>query len=111
MFGSSAFAEPDAVAKAEIKALLDFLATSDCEFQRNGDWYPGERARAHIERKYRYLLRWDRVDTVEEFIELAATQSSMTGRAYQVRCEGKVTPSATWLQQQLEQQRSARNSE
>ncbi len=48
-------------------------------FQRNGSWYDGSDARAHLQRKYDYLLKKGMVDSAEQFIERAASQSSMSG--------------------------------
>ncbi len=36
-------------------------------FQRNGSWYDGGDARAHLQRKYDYLLKKDMVDSAEQF--------------------------------------------
>lgn len=89
-------------ARGEIDALLTRLAASGCEFQRNGSWHAGEQARAHLLRKLDYLLDHDAVASPEQFIERAATRSSVSGRPYQVRC-GATPPveSGTWLAGQL----------
>ena len=44
-------------AKAEIDHLLDYLAKSGCEFNRNGSWYGSKEARDHLNDKYQYLLK------------------------------------------------------
>lgn len=93
-------------ARAEIMALLDVLAKSDCEFYRNGSWYAGARAASHLQRKLDYLDRKDLLASAENFIALGASRSSMTGKDYQVRCPGESTvPSADWLNQRLDQLR------
>jgi len=65
----------------EIRGLLEFIETSDCTFIRNGTEYAGPRARAHLEQKLNYLESKNRVKSAEDFIDLAATKSSMSGRA------------------------------
>lgn len=101
-----AAAKPSATAQQEVAHLLDYLARSGCEFYRNGAWHPAPDARAHLEKKYRYLLDRNRIDTAEHFIERAATGSSISGKPYQVRCgnDGSVE-SAAWLTQELRRYR------
>ena len=49
---TAAWADPlPPAAKAEVKALLDKLIASSCEFNRNGDWYSAAEAKSHLERK------------------------------------------------------------
>ena len=98
----AAVAAPTPTAKAEIDHLLDYLAKSGCEFNRNGSWYGSKEARDHLNDKYQYLLKKDWVSNAESFIERAATQSSISGKAYQVRC-GATQPvaSAAWLKAEL----------
>lgn len=95
---ASAWAAPPPQAQREIEQLIAALGASRCEFQRNGTWYSATDAQAHLQRKYDYLRKRDLVDTAEQFIERAGTQSSMSGKAYSVRCPGKAAvPSAQWL--------------
>ena len=89
----------------EIKALLDFVERSECQFVRNGSEYPGPRARAHLEKKLDYLEGKNMLNSAEDFIDLAATKSSMSGRAYEVRCPDGVEPASTWLKRELQRQR------
>jgi hypothetical protein len=103
----SAFAAvPTPSAKAEIDQLLTRLQSSGCEFERNGSWHNANEARAHIERKYRYLLKKELVGTTEDFIVGAATQSSMSGKPYQVKCGNVQLTSAQWMRDQLKQVRA-----
>jgi len=83
----------------EINTLLDFVANSGCQFTRNGTTYGPAEARDHIAMKYDYVR--SHVKSAEDFIEYAATRSSMSGRAYTVECAGKVTPSGEWLRAEL----------
>ena len=92
-------------ATQEINSLLDFVEHSECRFMRNGTEYPGPQARAHLEKKLEYLEESDKVSSAEDFIELAATQSSMSGRAYEVRCPAGIQPANIWLKTELQRQR------
>ena len=102
-----AHAAPSAQARAEIAGLMDSLARSGCQFQRNGDWHDAAQARAHLQRKYDYLLKKGLVDTSEQFIQRAASKSSLSGRAYRVKCAGKEQDAATWFDAQLRRLRNA----
>ena len=86
---------------------MDSLAKSGCQFQRNGDWHDAAAARAHLQRKYDYLLKKNMVDTSEQFIQRAASQSSLSGRAYRVKCAGKEQDAAAWFGEQLQRLRTA----
>ncbi|MHC8351444.1 YfeK family protein [Pseudomonas sp. RT4P38] len=92
----------------EIKGLLDFVEHSECQFVRNGSEFPGPRARVHLEKKLNYLEGKNMVSSAEDFIDLAATKSSMSGRAYEVRCPEGVQPASTWLKRELQRQRQLR---
>lgn len=99
----AALAAPSPQAEREIHRLMEALSTSSCEFQRNGTWHGREEARKHLQRKYDYLRKRDLADTAELFIERAASRSSVSGRAYQVRCPGQpVQPAAAWFRRQLD---------
>lgn len=95
-------AEPPAEARDEIKHLLAHLEASGCQFFRNGEWYGATEAKDHLNQKYNYLLKKGLIRKAEDFIRLAATESSVSGKAYQVRCQGAdAIPSATWLNGEL----------
>jgi len=91
--------------RTEITGLLQRLEASGCQFNRNGDWHVGAEARGHLLRKLDYLE--DRrgaspLRSAEQFIELAASRSSMSGKPYLVRCAGAApVPSQDWLNAQL----------
>ena len=96
-------------ARAEVDALLTRLQTSGCEFNRNGSWYAGAEARAHLQKKLDYLEGKGLVSTAEQFIERGAATSSMSGKPYLVRCAGQATvESAVWLKAALVQVRAGR---
>jgi hypothetical protein len=108
LFSCAALAvEPAPAAKVEVEALLARLATSGCKFQRNGSWHSATEARSHLQKKYQYLLDKHRVGTAEDFISLAATKSSISGAAYQVKCGAQEpVPSAAWMAGQLKEVRA-----
>ena len=88
--------------RAEIDALLGELQRSGCQFNRNGAWHSGTEAKKHLLRKFDYLERRGAIDSAEQFIGIAASQSSTTGKAYFVKC-GSEAPveSRQWLTKQL----------
>jgi Family of unknown function (DUF5329) len=93
-------------ARAEAEALLLRMQASGCEFQRNGSWYSGAEARAHLLKKLDYLEGKGLVNTTEQFIVQGASASSMSGKPYLVRCPGKpVQESGPWLSAALQQLR------
>lgn len=95
-------------ARAEVDALLTRLQASGCEFNRNGSWYAGSDAKAHLLKKLDYLEGKDLVKTAEQFIEQSASSSSMSGKPYLVRCAGRApVESAQWLTAELKQLRAA----
>lgn len=95
-------------ARAEVGLILSSLQASGCQFNRNGSWYAGADARAHLQRKLEYLEKKGLVQTAEQFIALGATSSSSSGQAYQVKCkDAPPVPSNAWLLEQLKQARAA----
>lgn len=97
-------------ARREIAALIAALGASGCEFQRNGTWYDAATARAHLQRKYDYLRKRDLAPSAELFVERAASRSSISGKAYRVRCPGRAEqPSADWFLQRLRALRTRSN--
>ncbi|MGN7838965.1 YfeK family protein [Stenotrophomonas sp. 22385] len=105
----SVTAAPSEAARREIAALIGALDGSSCRFQRNGSWHDATEARAHLQRKYDYLLKKDKVDTAEQFIERAASQSSMSGRPYRIACPGQPEQTAAaWFGARLQALRKPR---
>jgi len=74
--------------KNQIERLLNFVKKSDCLFIRNGDKHTGKDAAKHIARKYKHFR--DDIKTPEEFIELSATKSSMSGQPYWIKCDDNI---------------------
>ena len=88
--------------RAEIDKLFQRLHASGCQFNRNGSWYNAAEAQKHLSRKLAYFEDKNMIKTTEDFITLAAANSSSSGKAYLVRCgEAQAVESKVWLQQQL----------
>lgn len=98
----AAAAPPPAATQAEVTHLFAYLAGSNCQFNRNGSWYPAPDAAAHLKKKYDYLADKGVISTSESFIELGASKSSVSGKPYLVKC-GQAQPveSAPWLGAEL----------
>jgi hypothetical protein len=101
-------AELSSTAQKEITLLLDRIEASNCSFGRNGDWYAPADARKHLQMKVDYMVKRNMLGSTEEFISKAATASSVSGEAYQIRC-GTQAPvaSAVWLTSELKRIRSS----
>ncbi|WP_273828304.1 DUF5329 domain-containing protein [Pseudomonas sp. SBT1-2] len=102
---TNAQAQTTPQAAQEIKGLLDFVEHSQCQFVRNGAEYPAPQARQHLEKKLNYLEGKNMVSSAEDFIDLAATKSSMSGKVYEVRCAAGSQPASSWLKAELQRQR------
>jgi len=80
----------------EIDHLLNFVEHSSCRINRNGKFYEGADAVSHIKKKYAYFK--DEIQTTEQFIELSATKSTISGNYYMVQCgDGKQVRTKDWL--------------
>jgi hypothetical protein len=96
------------LAQTEVDYLLGHIGSSGCEFYRNGSWYDAGAAQSHLRFKYDFLAANNRINTAEDFIDKAATKSSLSGRAYQVRCSGgNAVNSSQWLLDALVQYRKS----
>ena len=85
----------EADADTEIRALIQAVAESECEFNRNGSLYSAETAAAHLELKYSKGKRY--AESAEAFIERLASKSSWSGKPYQMICDGQTQPTGDWL--------------
>jgi len=104
-------AETPVSVKLEVNFLLGFIEGSECAFYRNGTWHDSKAAQAHIRDKYKYLAAGNLIHSTEEFIDKAASQSSLTGQAYQVKCNGGAAmESKQWLRSELARMRQDRGS-
>jgi len=89
----------------EIDHLLEFVAKTPCQYDRNGTVYDGPEARDHINMKYKYYKK--KVKTAEDFIRYAATRSKISGRKYQIHCPDSGTMNTSdWLLGELNRYRS-----
>lgn len=98
--------ELSAKSQQEITHLISYLENSGCRFNRNGTWYSSADAVKHINKKYQYLLEKKAVTSADIFIEKAASESSMSSKAYLVQC-GDTPPeaSAIWFAAELKKYR------
>ena len=91
-------AKPTEIAQIEINYLLGFIEVSGCEFYRNGSWYDSKKAQSHLRSKYEALVSRNLINTAEDFIDLGASASSMSGKPYEIRCgECKPVTTGPWL--------------
>jgi Family of unknown function (DUF5329) len=110
VFSVAQAAEP-AATQQEIAHLFTTLETSGCQFNRNGSWHDAKEASAHLSTKYKYLQNLNLVPSAEKFIERAATESSFSNRAYQIKCaDNVVQSSAPWFTAALVKYRSTAKS-
>jgi hypothetical protein len=90
----------------EIDHLLSFVASTDCEYERNGTMHSGTEAVEHINKKYAYYL--DDIESTEDFIKYAATKSKMSGKYYKINCSDQSSMrSKDWLLAELMAYRKA----
>jgi hypothetical protein len=94
---------------AEVERLLGVLGNSQCRFYRNGTWYDGPEAQAHLRNKYDYLVKKRLVHSAEDFIVGAGEKSSLSGQPYKVQCTGQDAAfSGPWLRDRLVEIRRTR---
>ena len=95
-------AQPPENVQIEVNFLLGFIEGSRCEFNRNGTWQDSKVAQMHLRNKYNYLVTINLIQTTEDFIERAGTESSLSGQSYKVRChDGATVTSKQWLYDEL----------
>ena len=84
----------------EVNHLLEFVKNSQCVINRNGTDHSAEKAVKHIQSKYDYYR--NKIETTEDFINLSATKSTVSGNHYTVSCPGdKVINTQDWLLAEL----------
>jgi hypothetical protein len=92
--------------KSEVQHLLQFVADSPCEFERNGDKVNGADAAEHMLKKYQHFA--NEITSAEDFIRLAASKSEVSGKPYLVYCKNVPTiASADYLRNELGKYRIA----
>jgi hypothetical protein len=93
--------------QVEVSFLLGFVDGSGCQFYRNGSWYDSKAAQEHLRDKYNYLSAKNLINTTDDFIVGAASESSLTHLPYAVRCNGGAAKSSRqWLLDELARVRS-----
>jgi hypothetical protein len=101
-------AQPPPSVQIEVDYLLQRIEASGCSFYRNGSWYDGARAKTHLRTKYDYLVARGLIGTAEDFINKAATKSSLSGQLYKIRCgTGPEVESSKWLRAVLARHRAS----
>ena len=109
LLSNSVNAEVSAEQKLEIDHLLNFVKNSSCEINRNGKVHEGSKAASHIQKKYEYFK--EDIKTTEQFIELSATKSTMSGKYYTVKCsDSKPFRTKEWLLKELRNYRESGNT-
>ena len=104
LFTSAVFADT----QKEINHLLEFVANTTCQYERNGSVYDGARAEKHINRKYEYFK--DKINSAEDFIKYSATKSTMSGKHYKIHCDNIATQnSSDWLLNELKKYRDSQS--
>jgi hypothetical protein len=84
----------------EINHLLDYVANTDCQYDRNGQIFEGLVAWDHINMKFDYYK--DKIETTEDFIKFAATKSKISAEKYKIRCPGyEPVYASDWLIDEL----------
>lgn len=83
-----------------VQHLIAHVAMSDLTFIRNNDQFTGKEAADHMQKKYAYFR--EKIKTPEDFIELCATRSLLSGKPYLVINEkgAKITANE-WLRTEL----------
>jgi len=101
-FGALTYAAtPDALEDRKIQYLIAVVENlHDAQFVRNDVAYEAKAAADHLRLKLRGA--GSRIATVEDFIRLCASVSSMSGKPYQIRfSDGRVMTSEAFLRERL----------
>jgi len=93
--------DPSPLEDARIEYLLTVVASlQDAQFIRNGKAYDSKAAVDHLRTKLR--AAGSRVRTAEDFIRDCASESSISGKPYEIRfADGTVLLAADFLRQKL----------
>jgi hypothetical protein len=94
-------ADPSPIERSRIEYLLAVLGSlPDAQFIRNGKAYDSRAAVDHLRTKLR--ASGSRVQTAEDFVRYCGSQSSVSGRPYEIRfADGRVILAADFLRQKL----------
>ena len=100
LFMSPGTAEPTEKVDTTIQYLMKSVSGSGLTFIRNGDRATPEKAAEHMNRKYEHFR--DDIETPEDFIELCATRSLLSGKPYMVvDGQGRERRTSDWLRAEL----------
>ena len=92
----------------EINHLLNYVGSTECNYERNGKMHKGLAAKKHIKKKYDYF--YDDIKTAEDFILYSATKSKISGKYYKIHCAGSPSINSNdWLQAELTRYRLSKN--
>lgn len=83
----------------EIKYLLSEIQKSGCKFIRNGKSYSSEEAKSHLQNKLDKVK--DKIKNAEQFIDLIAAKSSVSGEPYLIECADSKVSTESWLKTKL----------
>jgi hypothetical protein len=100
-------AAPSAQEHRVIQALIERVEkTTDMTFLRNGSPHTAAEAAQHMQAKYAHFK--DRIATAEDFIDLCASRSEMSGKPYLVKMGNDAPVEASaFLTKELRAVRSA----
>lgn len=80
----------------DINWLIEKVRISGYIFIRNGEEYSSEEAAKHIRKKYEYYK--DKIRTVQDFIDYAASGSAVSGKTYLLKDrQGNTIKTRDWL--------------
>jgi hypothetical protein len=92
--------QPSVPVEQTIRHLIAYVSGSDLRFVRNATEYTPLEAAAHMKKKYRYFR--EDIATAEDFIELCATKSLLSGEPYLViDRQGNESRTSDWLRAEL----------
>ena len=96
-----ASAKPPLTETQKIEALITSVGElKNAVFIRNGSEYSGEQAEHHLRMKWENA--GSKVKTAEDFIKYCASESSFSGKKYQIRfADGKTVYSEDYFHEQL----------
>ena len=91
---------PSEATEQTIQHLIGYVSGSGLTFVRNASEYTPQEAAEHMLKKYRHFH--DDIETAEDFIELCATKSLLSGKLYLViDRQGNQHPTGDWLRTEL----------
>lgn len=92
--------EPTARIDQTIQHMMAYVAGSGLTFIRNAEQYTSTEAAEHMDKKYRHFR--DDIETPEDFIEMCATKSLLSGAPYLIiDAQGYELRTSDWLNAEL----------